>query len=197
MYVDTRLSGVGRGTRVVASVSGRGVPHRQYARGQLVRRHRNAVLLVVVHHSVLVVPRNRSPIQEAKEEEEEEKSNFKSHATLEFFLSSSYQKTYSGLSVARFSLHSSRSVEPSSICKSGASRISAAASVWRKHPGNGRKKRKKKKMQKHSHSTRTRWWNFRVAFPRWLRQGKENIPPWVIKIEPAEDELCLNANRWH
>lgn len=78
--------------------------------------------------------------------------------------------------MARFSLHSSRSVEPSSICKSGASRISAAASVWRKHPGNGKKKKKgRKKMQKHSHSTRTRWWNFRLAFPRWqgkARQGK-------------------------
>lgn len=43
-----------------------------------------------------------------------------------------YQKTYNGLSVARFSLHSSRSVDPSSICKSGASRISATASgEWR------------------------------------------------------------------
>lgn len=40
-----------------------------------------------------------------------------------------YQKTYNGLSVARFSLHSNLSVDPSFICKSGASIISATASV--------------------------------------------------------------------
>lgn len=40
----------------------------------------------------------------------------------------SYQNTYNGDSVARFSLHSNLSVDPSFICKSGASIISATAS---------------------------------------------------------------------
>jgi hypothetical protein len=58
--------------------------------------------------------------------------NFKS---LSFYYSAfsqlaSYQKTYNGLSVARFSLHSNLSVDPSFICKSGASIISATASVF-------------------------------------------------------------------
>lgn len=43
-----------------------------------------------------------------------------------------YQNTYNGLSVALFNLHSKRNVDPSLICKSGASIISATASVWRR-----------------------------------------------------------------
>jgi len=42
----------------------------------------------------------------------------------------SYQKTNAGFSVARFSLHSIRKVEVSSIWSSGALEISATASIW-------------------------------------------------------------------
>lgn len=51
----------------------------------------------------------------------------------------SYQNTYNGLSVARFSLHSNLSVDPSFICKSGASIISATASVVEKEQARERK----------------------------------------------------------
>jgi hypothetical protein len=52
------------------------------------------------------------------------------------FIQISYQNTYNGLSVARFSLHSNLSVDPSFICKSGASIISATASVEQTAKGN-------------------------------------------------------------
>lgn len=44
-----------------------------------------------------------------------------------------YQNTNDGFSVARFSRHSRRNVEPSSMCKSGAPTMSATASaLWSK-----------------------------------------------------------------
>lgn len=66
MHIDTGLSRIGRSAGVVAPVPRRGISHRENTRRQLVRRHRDAVLLVVVDHSFLVIPVSRKTRRKAK-----------------------------------------------------------------------------------------------------------------------------------
>lgn len=61
--------------------------------------------------------------------EQSEKNHFRLAKKWQKTVVYTYQNTYNGLSVALFNLHSKRNVDPSLICKSGASIISATASV--------------------------------------------------------------------